>query len=264
MRRYHFKVKDSIDKLEVLGGIQKRGMRFWGGGDDKEESAPAKPALPSYSSFKPQRATDIEDQLYDFYKQRLDPSYQAITPDQQAMMFQRIQDQLSPTFEKQIKDQEQGIFTQGITGTPGASILGKLRQDYMKDLMGKATDIAIEDIGLTESGRQYGTGVLERLKEGLVGQGNTAYGGAMTGYGYDMGLYGDQLARNQQQQSGLWSGLGNLIGTGATYAMDAFLPGSGALTRGTKGVSNMTGGGSGNFFNPTQWKPTFASIPSNW
>lgn len=222
-------------KLKLMG-MDKR-TRFWGGDEEEEQ----KPAQPSYASFKPQRATDIEDQLYSFYKQRLEPGYQAITPDQQTMMFNRIKDQLSPTFEEQLKSQEQGIFSQGITGTPGASILGKLRQDYMKDLMGKATDIAIEDIGLTESGRQYGTGVLERLQGSLVGQGNTAYGGAMQGYGMDMDLYNQNRLYNQQQNDSLWGSLGGLVGNvGGGLAYDYLSPTRSAM-RGAKGISSMLG-----------------------
>lgn len=234
----------SIDKLKNLGFDRKR-MRFFGG-DDKEE-APAPPPRPSYESLIPQRAKDIEGDLYSFGKGRLDPSYQAISPEKQAMMYQRIQDQLSPAFEKSIKDQEQGIFSQGITGTPGAAILGKLRQDYMKDLMGKATDIAIEDIGLTESGRRYGAGLLDNLRGSLMNQANMEYQGAMGDRNMQYAANMNEYNQDRAEDTAFWSGMGGLAGSigsslipfaGSTF----FSPSS--VGRSSKGVGDMLGGGS--------------------
>lgn len=236
MRHWHFKQESVKSRIKNLSSGN---VRFWGG-DDKEE-APSLPARPSYESFIPQRSKDIESQLYDFYKQRVTPEYQAITPDQQKMMLDRIQENLAPEFERQMKAQEQGIFSQGITGTPGASILGKLRQDYMKDLMGKGTDIAIENIGLTESGRQYGTGVLERMRGSLLNQANTEYGGAMDDRNLKYQADYNQYQQDQAEDQGFWSGLGGLVGNvGSSLAYDFLSPTRTAI-RGAKGVSNMMG-----------------------
>lgn len=235
----------SIDKLKLVGNIDRKRMRFWGG---DEEEAPQPAARPSYDSFIPERAKEIEGDLYGFGKSRLDPSYQAISPAQQAMMYKRIEEQLAPTFEKTIKDQEQGIFSQGITGTPGASILGKLRQDYMKDLMGKATDIAIEDIGLTESGRRYGVGVLDQLRGSLMKQADTEYGGAVDDR--NLRFAGETNAYNQDRASdnAFWTSMGGLAGSIGS----SFLPGVGSAvfspTRSSKGVSDMMGSSSWDSF----------------
>lgn len=110
--------------------------------------------------------------LTEFGKSRMSPDYQVITPEQQAMMFNRIKEQLSPEFDRQLKEQQQSIFSQGITGTPGSAILNKLKQDYMNDLSGRATDIAIQNIGLTEQGKQYGVGVMGNVMNMLLNRSN--------------------------------------------------------------------------------------------
>ena len=137
------------------------------GGNKKEEiSRPSYADL--YKQFFDPRAKEITGDLYDFGKSRLDPSYQAISPEQQSMIFKRIQGQLQPGFEEQLEGQRSDIYAQGIEGTPGSAILSNLRQSYLDDLSGRATDIAIEDISRTEAGRQYGGGLLERLRGSLT------------------------------------------------------------------------------------------------
>ena len=175
---------------------------------------------PSYAAEYGKRldpyAGDIKELLYGAGRKRLQPGYEAISPEMQATMFGRIKEQLAPEFEEQMQAQLSNIYQQGIEGTPGSAILGKLRQDYLKGLSGRATDIGIESALRTESGRQYGGGLLERLRGGLVGEARDVAGKE---YGLDVGDYEFgrlQEERKRQERMQLWSGLGGLAGTAAT------------------------------------------------
>lgn len=178
--------------------------------------SPNVPEVPSYESLynkaKSSRIGSIEDLLYGYGNQRLQPGYEAINPQQQNMIYNRIAEQLNPDFEKNLKGQEQAIYNMGIQGSPGASILGQLRKDYMNDLGGRATDIAIQNISQTANERGQGINVLDALRNSLMGEASNIAGQTRgeqeSARNISMGLE----SQRQQQNTDLLSNIGNFIG----------------------------------------------------
>lgn len=184
-----------------------------------------------YRSLIDPRVSEYTGILGDFGKSLLEEgkTYEAMTPAQQSMIYGRIKEQLQPDFDRQMKEYEQNVFTQGIEGTPGSAILGKLRQDYMKDLSGRATDIAIENIGLTEQGKQYrygaGTDILGQLRSSLMGEASGIAGTQYAGARSDLDWQRSMDLYNQEKDDALWSGIGSLLGNvGSSYISDAISP----------------------------------------
>lgn len=191
----------------ALGGIGK--AAGWWGGEKKEE----KPTTPSYedlySRLSSPKISEYQNLLEGYGKERLSPNYQAISPAQQSIIYNRIKSTLQPQFDEGIAGQLQNIQTMGIEGTPGAAILSKLRKDYANDLSGRATDIAIQDITSTLSEKSKGADILSNLRNSLMGEASgiagADYGGAMSDY-----MYNKQ--REDTSSDALWGTLGQVGG----------------------------------------------------
>ncbi len=181
---------------------------FFGGifGGDEEER-------PSYADIYKQNlnpeASEYQSLLEKYGTERLSPNYQAISPAQQSIIYNRIKSTLQPQFDEGIAGQLQNIQTMGIEGTPGAAILSKLRKDYANDLSGRATDIAIQDITSTLSEKSKGADILSNLRNSLMGEASgiagADYGGAMSDY-----MYNKQRA--DTSSDALWGTLGQVGG----------------------------------------------------
>lgn len=198
----------------VLGfgflGAGGKAAGWWGGKDKKEESKPTTPSYEDlYRRTSSPKISEYQNLLEGYGKERLAPSYQAISPAQQSIIYNRIKSTLQPQFDEGLEGQLQNIQTMGIEGTPGAAILSKLRKDYVNDLSGRATDIAIQDITSTLSEKSKGADILNNLRSSLMGEAsgivNQDYSGAMDDYTYNR-------EREDTSSDALWGTLGQLGG----------------------------------------------------
>lgn len=137
------------------------------------------------------RARGLREPVEAYAKGILEPGYEAYSPEMRGKMFSRIQEQLAPGFEERMRGQREDISSQGITGTPGAAILRKLRRDYEEDLMGKATDIELTSASQTLGQKRGAAGMLSSMATSIAGgtPSPTFYAPAAdTGGGYGEGF----------------------------------------------------------------------------
>lgn len=166
-----------------------------------EAKKPNVPAVPQIESYIPQQATDIQNQMYSLGQSYLSPAYEQ-------SMYNRMKDLMSPEFDRQMEEQQQGIVSSGIEGTASTALLGKLRKDYLNDLMGKSFDVA-------QTGKQYGASLLDTIRQSLQGQGTANYNAALNNRNMVMGLD----ANAQAQTASNMASLGSLLGSAVTAAM---------------------------------------------